>query len=199
MQDIVLNIDLAPTFLDIAGVEIPDHMDGRSVLSLLKDVDAWASSGHRHTEVRRKKSWRDTFLIERGVVHSQRKNAKNLYPSISPIFPRLTKDQRLAVECRKPHYSSPCKSNQKWECIHDGYRWRIQKCRLYMPGPHNCLCPDKGSDFIDWDFEELHKRPDRVAKISHKKRKHASKDDDEFQHFPSSKGLESRKSSVSSR
>ncbi|GIY97406.1 extracellular sulfatase SULF-1 homolog [Caerostris extrusa] len=125
--------------------------------SLLKDADAWASSGHRHTEVRRKKSWRDSFLIERGVVNSQRKNARNLYPNISPVFPKLTKDQRLAIECRKPHYSSPCKLHQKWECIHDGIRWRIQKCRLQFPNSNGCICPNPDEDLEDWDFGEFQK------------------------------------------
>ncbi|CAG9860528.1 unnamed protein product [Phyllotreta striolata] len=69
VNDIVLNIDLAPTFLDMAGVEPPQHMDGRSVLPLF------------HTAKRRKNRWPDTFLIEssgrREIPHDRSKNAKN--------------------------------------------------------------------------------------------------------------------------
>lgn len=53
VDDIVLNIDLAPTFLDMAGVEVPSHMDGRSVLPLFTNSK------------RRRIKWPDTFLIER--------------------------------------------------------------------------------------------------------------------------------------
>lgn len=53
MDDIVLNIDLAPTFLDMADIPTPQHMDGRSILPLLKN---------RHRSLRGK--WPDTFLIE---------------------------------------------------------------------------------------------------------------------------------------
>ncbi|XP_071442524.1 extracellular sulfatase SULF-1 homolog [Hetaerina americana] len=56
IDDLVLNIDIAPTFLDIAGVEPPSHMDGRSFLELL----------HRNPKHGRKRlgKWPDTFLIE---------------------------------------------------------------------------------------------------------------------------------------
>lgn len=53
IDEIVLNIDLAPTFLDIAGVDTPPHMDGRSILPLLL------------SSKRKKLKWPDTFLIER--------------------------------------------------------------------------------------------------------------------------------------
>lgn len=53
VDEIVLNVDLAPTFLDIAGVATPAHMDGKSFMPLLLN---------RHKHIRDK--WPDTFLIE---------------------------------------------------------------------------------------------------------------------------------------
>lgn len=53
VDEIVLNVDLAPTFLDIGGVAPPPHMDGRSILPLVLN---------RHRTVLDK--WPDTFLIE---------------------------------------------------------------------------------------------------------------------------------------
>ncbi|XP_058172454.1 extracellular sulfatase SULF-1 homolog [Anopheles ziemanni] len=53
VDEIVLNVDLAPTFLDIGGVAPPPHMDGRSILPLVLN---------RHRAVLDK--WPDTFLIE---------------------------------------------------------------------------------------------------------------------------------------
>ncbi len=34
IQNIVLNIDIAPTLLDMAGVATPEHMDGKSIMEL---------------------------------------------------------------------------------------------------------------------------------------------------------------------
>jgi N-acetylglucosamine-6-sulfatase len=56
IEAIVGNIDLAPTIAEIAGVETPDFVDGRSFLPLLQD------SNH---------PWREAFLIERRRLEEQ--------------------------------------------------------------------------------------------------------------------------------
>ncbi|CAG9766023.1 unnamed protein product [Ceutorhynchus assimilis] len=68
-NEIVLNIDLAPTFLDIAGIKAPTQMDGRSILPAI------FGNG------KRKLKWPDTFLIEssgrRETPHLQTKQYEN--------------------------------------------------------------------------------------------------------------------------
>jgi arylsulfatase A-like enzyme len=49
MNKMLLNIDLAPTFLELAGCEIPQKMQGKSFAKLLKGDD---------------QNWRQSFLYE---------------------------------------------------------------------------------------------------------------------------------------
>lgn len=49
MNEMVLNIDVAPTILELAGVEVPEGTDGRSLVSLLDGKE---------------KSWRKEFFFE---------------------------------------------------------------------------------------------------------------------------------------
>jgi N-acetylglucosamine-6-sulfatase len=51
-----LNIDLAPTFAEIAGVAPPAFVDGRSLLALLEEPE---------------RPWRQSFLIERRQLEEQ--------------------------------------------------------------------------------------------------------------------------------
>jgi arylsulfatase A-like enzyme len=48
------NVDLAPTFADIAGIKTPDFVDGRSLLPLLTDSVPT--------------DWRQAYLLERGLL-----------------------------------------------------------------------------------------------------------------------------------
>jgi len=108
----VVNIDLAPTFLDIAGLDRPGHMDGRSILPVLRKPN---------------KKLRSAFLLERGKMTFER------YATVSTnneVLPRegqtpslsilkknqLTKRERLEQECRKERYAAPCRPGQRWVC-----------------------------------------------------------------------------------
>jgi arylsulfatase A-like enzyme len=53
---IVLNSDFAPTFAEIAGIEPPDFVDGRSFLPLLESPE---------------QAWRESFVIERRQFEAQ--------------------------------------------------------------------------------------------------------------------------------
>src|SRR5262249_25477188 len=49
LDQLVLNIDIAPTLLELAGASVPKTIQGRSLLPLFKDTKA---------------SWRNSFLTE---------------------------------------------------------------------------------------------------------------------------------------
>ncbi len=53
LDEMVLNIDVAPTLLELAGVSVPDGMDGRSLLPLISDSRPLTSE-----------KWRDHFFFE---------------------------------------------------------------------------------------------------------------------------------------
>ena len=56
-EELALNLDLAPTLLDFAGLRSKTTLDGRSLRPLLKDVPP--------------KKWRDDFLCEHLFVHEK--------------------------------------------------------------------------------------------------------------------------------
>uniref|UniRef100_A0A3Q4HBF8 Sulfatase 2 n=1 Tax=Neolamprologus brichardi TaxID=32507 RepID=A0A3Q4HBF8_NEOBR len=101
----VLNIDLAPTILDIAGVDTPPDMDGKSIMSLL-DTDKPANR------------YISSLLVVEGKEVSQEENF-------------LPKRQRVKDLCQRAEYQTPCQqTGQKWQCVEDATgKLRLFKCK----------------------------------------------------------------------
>ncbi|KAK9306866.1 hypothetical protein QLX08_002516 [Tetragonisca angustula] len=167
VDDIVLNIDLAPTFLDIAGVETPPQMDGRSFKKLFQN---------KHGR-RSKFKWPDTFLIEssgrretpESIAESKAREARKQNQTLARQHSNATPedDEDNVADPDAEHESEHRflendtgsdqdisedddfedsiidESSQKWRCERDGHRWRRHKCKYAAPPPRvskKCAC-----------------------------------------------------------
>lgn len=138
IPNIVGNVDIAPTILDMAGLAIPDHMDGRSMLTLIKHHKQ--ENNVRGDLVFPRRPWRNSLLIERGKVTmkiirdlNREKDDQLLKEQGGQLVSYVDTNLRKTLKiCADPSNQEPCKLGQRWVCLKDHKgRKRAQKCRNY--------------------------------------------------------------------
>lgn len=160
-DEMVLNIDIAPTLLDLAGIEIPQQMDGSSMAPLLRGEEI---------------TWRDRFYFEHytspapilyiprsvGTRTMEEKYIRWLNWDLSTLseeFYDLAQDPQEAFNLvhhpdHKSAFTSLKKSYQSW--------------RAHNPSNFNTYTysnrPQFGAMEIDWEkFQQV--RPNEFARI----------------------------------
>uniref|UniRef100_A0A669BAE7 Sulfatase 1 n=1 Tax=Oreochromis niloticus TaxID=8128 RepID=A0A669BAE7_ORENI len=115
---LVLNIDLAPTFLHIAGLEIPPDMDGKPILKLLEQE----RTGNRFSL----HCYGFAFLLSCRKILRKKDDSVSTQHSNS-----LPKYKKVRETCQQAEFQTPCEQpGQKWHCVEEiTGKWRIQKCK----------------------------------------------------------------------
>ncbi|KAM3728926.1 Extracellular sulfatase Sulf-1 [Dirofilaria immitis] len=137
IREPVMNVDIAPTILDIAGIAVPRHMDGRSLVQLIRQYDKQKKKTKKEAEKIKDFKWRDTVLIERGKMTKLIRIRDRFMKQRS----RLSKDLRLQKACTRLEFREPCRKGQQWKCVYDASgKWKIFKCQTNVDIIKECDC-----------------------------------------------------------
>ncbi|XP_071854810.1 extracellular sulfatase Sulf-2-like isoform X2 [Apostichopus japonicus] len=135
VPNIVLNIDIATTLLDIAGAEIPSYMDGVSLLKLfLPRSNYRVHHKSKRWKYKGDEEWRDSFMVERSRSPED----------VERLIQRQLKAGANSITemCKGEDYQYPCQEGQGKYCEKDETgAWVVRKCVAYQ-----CDCDDEDDE-----------------------------------------------------
>ncbi|VDM95052.1 unnamed protein product [Thelazia callipaeda] len=155
IREPVLNVDIAPTILEIAGVTVPHHMDGRSLLQLMRYYDRHEKKTKKETQKSMDLRWRNTVLIERGKMGK----LTRIRDRIIKQRGRLSNDIRVQQACSRSEFTEPCKKGQ---CARDPLgKWRILNCQANVDVIKDCECSEE--NFMKRRYRRSRKQHAKVS------------------------------------
>ena len=127
-SSLISSVDIAPTFLEMAGVKIPEEFEGTSFLPILKDPKA-VTRKYAFAE----KHWHDYEDQVRAVTTGRFKYIKNYYPDLpntpsadgvrSPVFKKMFELKKAGKlpEHQMGFFRVPRPVEELYDCKNDPY------------------------------------------------------------------------------
>ncbi|XP_072175820.1 extracellular sulfatase Sulf-1-like [Diadema setosum] len=136
VPNIVLNIDLAPTILHMAGVSIPPHMDGMSIMKLFKPASNYkVARKSKKWKYVGKEPWRESFLVEKTRSPDEMRQYMQRVN-------RPSKADLMEEQCRDPSLHPPCTLGQAKVCVREADdSLHMRKCRIKHKDQCECAPP----------------------------------------------------------
>ncbi|KAH9488244.1 Extracellular sulfatase Sulf-2 [Bulinus truncatus] len=139
ISNIISNVDIAPTVIDMAKAEVPEHMDGDSFMKLIRAAQDPLKVDKRGFVNIPNKPWRDTVLIERGKVTEKMMKQKMMTEELTLINQPVSskrihyyipsRSRTVSLECHRKENQLPCKHQQKWYCLEEHGQFSKHRCR----------------------------------------------------------------------
>lgn len=145
-EEIALNIDLAPTFLDIAGAKPNKLMDGTSLMDIAVGSIYNSINGRVLKPI-----WKDSVLVERGKLKPLSEMSTELKTDEldTLIFPSVRKVQKICSRFNYPKL--PCTGDKKFVCYMKDDVWYVKKCQVQQEAKK---CPCRKEDASNFSEDQ---------------------------------------------
>lgn len=114
-DELISNVDLLPTLLEIAGRDPPPEIDGRSFLPLLQDD----GENEPRSEIYAELTWHSQYNPIRSIRTEQFKYIRNFADVPDVFLPSDVFDSKAGAEVRQEYYSNPRPAEELYDLTED--------------------------------------------------------------------------------